>query len=97
MLNPKTALFFLAFLPRFVDPARGPVSLQILILGTLLAILGLTSDRVYALLAGGAGRLLHVQVQGSARFRATERWIVGTTYLGLGAATALANVNPPRR
>ncbi|MDQ3654645.1 MAG: LysE family translocator [Chloroflexota bacterium] len=93
VLNPKTALFFLAFLPQFVDPTRGSAGLQILILGVLLTALGLASDCVYALLAGGVGGIL----KRSARFRAGERWVVGTTYLGLGAATAVADVSPGGR
>ncbi len=90
LLNPKTALFFLAFLPQFVDPAQGPVAGQILVLGSLLTALGLASDCAYAALAGGVGGWL----KGSARFRAGERWVVGATYLGLGAATAVADVSP---
>jgi threonine/homoserine/homoserine lactone efflux protein len=92
VLNPKTALFFLAFVPQFVDPAAGPVGGQILVLGCLLAVLGLASDCVYATLAGGVGGWL----KGSARFRAGERWVVGATYLGLGAVTAVADVSPRR-
>ncbi|MGH2617689.1 MAG: LysE family translocator [Thermomicrobiales bacterium] len=92
VLNPKTALFFLAFLPQFVDLARGSAGMQILVLGVLLTTPGLASDCVYALLAGGVGDVL----KGSARFRASERWVVGTTYLGLGAATAVADVSPRR-
>jgi threonine/homoserine/homoserine lactone efflux protein len=92
VLSPKTALFFLAFLPQFVNPARGPAALQIVVLGGLLAVVGLTSDCAYALLAGGVGNLL----KGSARFRRAERWVVGTTYLGLGAAAAVVDVNPRR-
>ncbi len=92
VLNPKTALFFLAFLPQFVDPTRGSAGWQIFILGVLLTTLGLVSDCIYALLAGRVGGML----KGSARFRAGERWVVGTTYLGLGAATAVADVSPRR-
>ncbi len=55
ILNPKVALFFLAFLPQFVDPARGPAWSQILVLGALLAGLGLVSDSLYALAAARAG------------------------------------------
>lgn len=84
-LNPKTALFFLAFLPQFVDPARGSVAVQTLVLGVLLAMLGLTNDVVYALAAGRAGAWL----KGNARFRALERRLSGVVYIGLGVTTAL--------
>lgn len=55
LLNPKTALFFLAFLPQFVDPSRGAVPFQIASLGLLFTLMGLTSDGLYALVAGTAG------------------------------------------
>jgi threonine/homoserine/homoserine lactone efflux protein len=55
LLNPKTALFFLAFLPQFVDPSRGAVPFQIAFLGLLFTLMGLTSDGLYALVAGTAG------------------------------------------
>ena len=55
VLNPKTALFFLAFLPQFVDPDAGPVAPQMLVLGTLLVALGVLSDGTYAVVAAGAG------------------------------------------
>src|ERR687887_468186 len=58
VLNPKTALFFLAFLPQFVDPSAGPVAPQMLLLGVMLVGLGVLSDGTYALLAAGAGRRL---------------------------------------
>jgi threonine/homoserine/homoserine lactone efflux protein len=51
-LNLKTALFFMAFLPTFVDPARGPVATQTAILGLCFVALALVSDGAYALLAG---------------------------------------------
>jgi threonine/homoserine/homoserine lactone efflux protein len=56
LLNPKTALFFLAFLPQFVDPSRGAVAFQIAFLGVLFTLMGLTNDALYALVAGAAGR-----------------------------------------
>jgi threonine/homoserine/homoserine lactone efflux protein len=91
-LNPKTALFFLAFLPQFVDPSRGAIATQTLILGCLLAILGLTNDLVYALLAGRAGEWL----KASRRFQVAERWVSGTVYIGLGVTTAFAGVDSKR-
>ena len=62
LLNPKTALFFLAFLPQFVEPSRGSVPFQIAFLGLLFTIMGLVSDGLYALVAGSAG--LWVKRQG---------------------------------
>jgi threonine/homoserine/homoserine lactone efflux protein len=86
VLNPKTALFFLAFLPQFVDAARGGVGSQILALGVLFVLLGLVTDGGYALVAGGAARWL----RGHPRFLASERWISSSTYVGLGLAAALS-------
>ncbi len=58
LLNPKTALFFLAFLPQFVDPGRGPMSHQVGVLGLCFVGLALVCDGAYALAAGGfAGRV----------------------------------------
>jgi threonine/homoserine/homoserine lactone efflux protein len=82
VLNPKTALFFLAFLPQFVDPDRGSVWSQVLILGLLFVVLGLVSDSLYALAAGTVGALLR-------RRREALRIGLGAVYVGLGAAAAL--------
>jgi threonine/homoserine/homoserine lactone efflux protein len=85
LLNPKTALFFLAFLPQFVDPARGEVHLQMLVLGSIFIGLAVVSDSAYALLAGAiVGRLGRTR---GARRRA--RLFTGSVYLALGAVTAL--------
>jgi threonine/homoserine/homoserine lactone efflux protein len=85
VLNPKTALFFLAFLPQFVDEARGGVGVQILGLGLIFVILGLVTDGLYAVGAGSAAQWL----RGNRRFLASERWIAGTMYVGLGVAAGL--------
>ncbi len=85
LLNPKTALFFLAFLPQFIDPARGAVPLQVAILGLLFIGLGLLSDGTYALVASAAGRWLRASVG----FRRVQRYVSGTVYVGLGVTAAL--------
>ena len=85
VLNPKIALFFLAFLPQFVDPGRGPVAQQILLLGLLYVALALVTDSTYALLAGSLRhRLRDRALQGP-----LPRYISGSVYLGLGVGTAL--------
>ena len=84
MLNPKTALFFLAFLPQFVDPSRGRPWVQILVLGLLFSALGFLSDTTWALVAGTLGERL----RRSTRFPALQRYVSGTVFLGLGAVAA---------
>ncbi len=85
VLNPKTALFFLAFLPQFVDPSRGPVAVQALMLGCCFIALGLCSDATYALVAGTLGNRL----RSSDRFRRGRDKLSGITYIGLGVAAAV--------
>jgi threonine/homoserine/homoserine lactone efflux protein len=79
-LNPKTALFIFALLPQFVDPGRGRVWVQVLVLGLTLCALGLVSDGTYALAAGAIADRLR-------RSRA-QRWIGGSVLIGLGVAAA---------
>jgi threonine/homoserine/homoserine lactone efflux protein len=86
VLNPKTALFFLAFLPQFVDPDRGDVWSQALVLGLVFVGLGLVSDSLYAVAAGTVGQLLR-------RRRRALRYGSGVIFIGLGAAAALAKRN----
>jgi len=86
VLNPKTALFFLAFLPQFVDADAEHAVPQIAFLGLLFALLGLVTDSLWALAAGTAGGIL----RGSRRFVRTQRYVTGGVYVGLGVATALA-------
>jgi threonine/homoserine/homoserine lactone efflux protein len=86
VLNPKIAVFFLAFLPQFVDPSRGPVAQQVLLLGIIYAALALMTDGGYALLAGRmrqwlSGRLVRGPL---------PRYVTGSLYLGLGINAALA-------
>lgn len=86
LLNPKTGLFFLAFLPQFIDPSRGPVGGQVLVLGLLFVALAAVTDGTYAVVAGGlSGRL--------ARSVASRRRVDRTTasvYVGLGGLAAFA-------
>jgi threonine/homoserine/homoserine lactone efflux protein len=85
VLNPKTAIFFLAFLPHFVVPAAGPVAPQIVLLGVLWIVLGLASDAGYALLSAAlAGRM-----RGSATAHRRLNVGSGLIYLALGATAAL--------
>jgi len=86
LLNPKTALFFLAFLPQFVDPSRGAVASQIAFLGLLFTLMGLVSDGLYALVAGTAGRW--IKRKGHS-FR-WERYVTGSVFIGLGVTAAFA-------
>jgi len=85
VLNPKTALFVFALLPQFVDPARGPVPLQIVLLGSLLAVMGILSDGTYALLAARLGGWL----RRSERFAAAQRYVSGGVLVTLGVAAAV--------
>jgi len=86
LLNPKTALFFLAFLPQFVDPTRGHVTLQILQLGVLFALMGWCSDSVYAVIAGTVAE----RIRGSLRLRRAQRNVSGAGLIALGLASAFS-------
>ena len=83
VLNPKTALFFLAFLPQFVAPDRGGVWSQALVLGFVFVGLGLVTDSLYALAAGTVGGLLQ-------RRQNAVRYGSGIVFIALGATAALA-------
>ena len=84
-LNPKTALFFLAFLPQFVDPS-GSVALQILLLGCVSVSLNTAVDFAVAFFAGPVGRRLRE----SARLRLGQRVLSGCALVGLGTYVAVA-------
>lgn len=88
ILNPKTALFFVAFLPQFVDPSQGAMVYQMLFLGTAFVLMAVVSDSLYALLAGTMGKFLK-RSRMAARI---ERYLVGWVYIGLGLTTALADI-----
>jgi len=85
VLNPKIAIFFLAFLPQFVEPDRGPVQQQILLLGLLYVAIAIVTDGTYALLASRLRRWYETV----ANHRAVPRYASGLVYIGLGVTTAL--------
>ena len=87
ILNPKTALFFFAFLPQFVDSSKGSFTLQLLTLGCLFVLMAIVTDSLYALLAGTIGQWL----KSSRSFMQFERYLVGTVYIGLGVIAALTD------
>ena len=89
VLNPKVALFFLAFLPQFVDPSRGAAWTQVVVLGATLATLGLFTDGLYALLGGTAGEWIKKQ-RTSAGLRRARRYVTGGVYIALGAVAAIS-------
>ncbi len=93
VLNPKTALFFFAFFPQFIDTSQGNITLQILFLGTLLVIMATISDSVWALTTGTAGRLLRSNLH----YLRLERYITGVLYIGLGVMMAFASGSNSRK
>lgn len=89
LLNPKTAVFFLAFVPQFVDPARGTAP-QVLVLGALFVLLGTLSDGLYAVAAGSLGDRL----QRRGRWQQGRRAVSGTIYVTLGILAAAGGTEP---
>jgi threonine/homoserine/homoserine lactone efflux protein len=92
VLNPKVALFFLAFLPQFVTPSTGSATMQIFILGGIFFGLALANDMLYALLAGTLGQWL----KGNIRFLRGLRYFAGSVYIGLGVTTAFSGSSSKR-
>ncbi|MEM9451340.1 MAG: LysE family translocator [Cyanobacteria bacterium P01_E01_bin.6] len=88
VLNPKTALFFLAFIPQFINP-EGIVFAQFLMLGTLSITLNTSADLVVALLAGPLGQRLAT----NRRLQARQRYLTGTGLIALGGYVALTGSN----
>jgi threonine/homoserine/homoserine lactone efflux protein len=85
VLNPKVALFFLAFLPQFLDPQRGPVFWQVVLLGLIFDTSGTLVNTSVALLSGSVGNRL----RGNPRLGRIQRWFTGTIFIGLAARLAI--------
>ena len=86
ILNPKAAIFFLSFLPQFIDPAKGPVWSQVIGLGLIFMSLALINDGSYALVAGQIG----IWLRRHKKFLSIQRYVSGGTYISLGLVSALA-------
>ncbi len=89
VLNPKTALFFLAFLPQFVEPSGRPVALQVISLGLLFVGMATCTDSSYALLSG----TLRGVLSRSRLFAGAQRYGSAAVYIGLGVGAALSAHN----
>jgi threonine/homoserine/homoserine lactone efflux protein len=85
ILNPKTALFFLAFLPQFADPKAGPLAPQLLLLGFIVTLTAIPCDALVAVLSGKAADLLRRKPI----FQRLQNWISGSVLVALGATIAL--------
>ncbi|MHB1134560.1 MAG: LysE family translocator [Chloroflexota bacterium] len=86
VLNPKVAIFFLAFLPQFVDPARGDAAWQFILLGTIFNVSGTVVNSLVALAAGRLGEGLRSRP----RLARAQQWFTGGVFVALGARLALA-------
>jgi threonine/homoserine/homoserine lactone efflux protein len=84
VLNPKTALFFLSFIPQFVVRANGHVFLQFVTLGTISVVMNTTADLIVIVLAGPLGE----KIRSSATFRRRQRTATGAIMIGLGTYLA---------
>lgn len=87
VLNPKTALFFLAFFPQFISPAAGSVSFQFIALGTIFIVIALISDGTYALLAASLRKWI---VASPLKMKVQEK-VTGFTYIAMGVFAAFAS------
>lgn len=84
VLNPKTALFFLSFIPQFVNRGVGHVFLQFAVLGTVSVVLNTSADMIVVLMAGPLGE----KIRSSAVFRRRQRTVTGAVMIGLGTYLA---------
>ncbi len=86
LFNPKTALFFLAFIPQFINP-EGMVFLQFLLLGSITILLNSTADCIVVFAAGPLGHFLKTRPA----FERLQRYFTGMSLITLGAYIALTD------
>ena len=84
LFNPKTALFFFAFLPQFVNISNGNITLQIFLLGMMFVLMGVITDGAYAIISSSIAN----QLNANQNFARNQRYFTGLIYIGLGVVTA---------
>lgn len=94
-LNPKVAVFFLAFLPPFVDRGAGPAWSQLLVLGLVVALVLLAGDVAFAFVTGSLGRAWVRRLAATGPAQRVGRYLVGAVYVGLGVTTLLTGGRGP--
>ncbi|MEM6838969.1 MAG: LysE family translocator [Cyanobacteria bacterium P01_C01_bin.120] len=87
LLNPKAALFFLAFIPQFIDPAAGPMALQTLLLGSIVA----ASSSLWLAAIGALVATAGQNLRRSPRVATIQKWLTGSLFVGLGLRLAIAD------
>lgn len=86
LLNPKAAIFFLAFIPQFIDPTAVPMALQTLLLGSIVA----ASSSLWLALIGAVVATAGQHLRRSPRVTEIQRWLTGSLFVGLGLRLAIA-------
>ena len=86
LFNPKTALFFFAFLPQFVNTSNGNITLQIFLLGIMFVVMAVITDSAYAIISSSIAN----QLNANQNFARNQRYFTGLIYIGLGVVTALS-------